>query len=321
MRHAAFLLLLCACTTLSTEQRDQLASYQRNAKLYWESNLLGQAMGQIDKGLELEPDDYLLNSLKGGILLKASASSQGTDHRRLDEATELLAKVYDERSPMRHDRHLLFNYGLALQKQGRRHLGEAIRLRGEATRSLEPRPLLDEAEEHQAKADEQLTTAAEVLTVLIDKGELLRLSRYHLLLIAQDRRDDRAFAEHAQEYLKQMQKEQDAVQKQIAQTQQIGFEHERSQDMRALKTEEMEVRGLLAEHHYARKDFKTAEQMLDRVLQIDPARSVDYYNRGRARLEQNRVEEAKADFRKFLATTTLPATSDKTMFATMALDR
>jgi tetratricopeptide (TPR) repeat protein len=321
MRHAAFLLLLCACSSLSTEQRDELALHQRNAKHYWEGGRLDQAMGQIEKGLELAPDDYSLNVLKGVILLKTSASSQGTDHRRLDEATELLARVYGERSAGRHEPSLLFSYGLSLQKQGRRHLGEAIRLRGEATRSLEPRPLLDKAEEEQATADGQFATATEVLAVLLDRGELLRLTHYHLLLIAQDRKDDVAFDEHAKKYLEQMKKEQAVVQKQIDKTQQVGFEHERAKDLRALKNEEMEVCGLLAEHRYSHKKYQEALDMLNRVLEIDPARSVDYYNRGRVLLELQRGAEAKADFRKFLATTTLPATSDKTTFATLALDR
>ena len=271
MRYAAFLLLLCACTSLSTEERDALALHQRNAKHYWEGGRLDQAMGQIEKGLELEPDDYSLNVLKGVILLKTSASSQGTDHRRLDEATALLAKIYDERAANRHEPSLLLSHGLALQKQGRRHLGEALRLRGEATRSLTPVPLQEEAERHEAAAKEQLEAAAEVLGVLLDRGELVRLTRYHLLLIAQDRKDDVAFAEHAKKYLEQMDKEQEFVKKQTEKTLQLGFEHERAKDLRTLKTEEMEVRGLLAEHHYTRKQFKEAQAMLDKVLEIGRA--------------------------------------------------
>jgi hypothetical protein len=59
--------------------------------------------------------------------------------------------------------------------------------------------------------------------------------------------------------------------------------------------------------------------MLDRVLQIDPARSVDYYNRGRVLLELQRQSTAKDDFRKFLATTNLPADNQKVTFAMAAL--
>ena len=91
MRHAVLLLLLCACSSLSSQQRASLAEHQQRALHYWEGGSLGQAMGQIEKGLALAPDDYLLNSLKGAILLKTSASSQGTDHRRLDAMGALLA--------------------------------------------------------------------------------------------------------------------------------------------------------------------------------------------------------------------------------------
>jgi len=321
MRHAVLLLLLCACSSLSSEERDTLADHQRNAKHYFEGGNLGQAMGQIDKGLALEPDDYVLNSLKGAILLKTSASSQGTDHRRLDQATALLAQVYDQRAANRHEPYLLFDYALALQKQGRRHLGEALRLRGEAKRNPTQAALQGEADRQQVAADEKLAEAGRLLGVLLERGELLRLTHYHLLLIAQDRRDDKAFLDHAKAYLVQMANEQEAAKKDIDKTATIGFEQARSKDLRALRTEEMEVCELLADHYFDRKQYKEAIAMLNRVLEIDPGRSANYYNRGRALVELGQTEPAKADFRKFLATTNLPSSSDKVTAATMALDR
>ena len=91
MRHTALLLLLCSCSSLSTAEAEQLALYQRNAKLYWEGDHLSQALGQIQLGLNLAPDDYLLNTLRGAILLRESGPSQGLEHQQLDEATAILA--------------------------------------------------------------------------------------------------------------------------------------------------------------------------------------------------------------------------------------
>ncbi|MFY9343567.1 MAG: hypothetical protein WAT39_13815, partial [Planctomycetota bacterium] len=126
MRPIALLLLLCGCSTLATDEQQRLASHQQNAALYFERGLYGQAMGQVEKGLELAPDDYKLSSMKGGILLLASGDARGTDHRTLDQATALLEQQFDTRSVSRHEPHLLLNYARALQKQGLRHLGEAV---------------------------------------------------------------------------------------------------------------------------------------------------------------------------------------------------
>ena len=44
----------------------------------------------------------------------------------------------------------------------------------------------------------------------------------------------------------------------------------------------------------------------NRVLELDPSRSVDYFNRGKVLLELRRNEDAKEDFRRFLRLTNLP---------------
>ena len=123
-----------ACTNLSYDQRKSLADHQQNAALYYERGLYGQAIAQVDKGLELDPDDYKLKSLKGAILLRSVGTGGTQDQKRLDEATRILTEVYDERSDARHEPHVLLNYGQVLQKRGNRRIGRAIQLEGDATR-------------------------------------------------------------------------------------------------------------------------------------------------------------------------------------------
>jgi len=77
----------------------------------------------------------------------------------------------------------------------------------------------------------------------------------------------------------------------------------------------------LAQMYYDEKAYEKSREMLDRVLKLDPSRSVDYYNRGRVLMALGEKALAKADFRKFLATTDLPTTSDKTTLALRALDQ
>jgi len=321
MRHALLLLSLCACSSLSSEERDQLAGHVRNAKFYYEGGKLEQAMGQIQRGLELEPDNYTLLTMQGTVLLRQSGSAQGTDHRMLDQATEALRAVYDMRSANRHEPSLLLTYALALQKQGRRHKGEALRLRDQATRSPDRTELDARAAAEQEQATQLLGEAREALQILVDRGETLRVAHSHLLQIAQDLGDDAAFAAAATAYLEQCDKDQNLVKREIERTTEPNYEAEQIRNLTAMRAEELEVRSLLAEHAFARQRHEDALTHLNRVLEIDPQRTVDYYNRGRVLLELKRNDDAKADFRKFLAMPTLPGSAEKRTLAARALDQ
>ena len=321
MRHALLLLSLCACTPLSTEEHDQLANHIRNAKYYYEGGRLGQAMGQIERGLELEPDNYTLLTMRGTVLLRQSGSAMSTDHQLLDQATESLQAVYEMRSPDRHEPSLLLTYALALQKQGRRHKGEALRLRDQATRAPDKAPVQAQADAEQEQATELLGQARAALQILVERGETLRAAHNHLLQIAQDLGDETAFAAAATAYLAQCEKDQKTVRAEIERTTEPNYEAEQVKALAALRSEELDVRSLLAEHDFSLQRHESALVHLNRVLELDPQRTVDYYNRGRVLLELKRSEEAKADFRKFLAMPTLPASADKRTLALRALDQ
>jgi tetratricopeptide (TPR) repeat protein len=321
MRYAVLLLLLCGCSSLSHEERQLLTSHQRNAKYYFEGGRLDQAMDQIERGLGIDPDDYLLRALRGTVLLRQSGSALSTDHRLLDQATATLESVYEERSPSRHEPFVLLPYALALQKQGRRRIGEELRLRGQASRAPDAGDLLAQADAEREAGRELLLRARDVLAVLIDRGEALRSAWNHQLQIAQDLGDDLVFVTAANAYLEQAAKDQAAVRAEIERTMVPAYETEQVKRLRGLTDEELEVRALLAEHLYSRRQFDAALVQLNRVLELAPQRTIDYYNRGRVLLELQRLEDAKADFRKFLATSTLPPSSDKVTLAMKALDQ
>jgi tetratricopeptide (TPR) repeat protein len=324
MRHAVLLLLLCGCSSLTHEQQQLLGGHQRNAKYYLEAGRLDQALDQVDRGLAIEPDDYQLRALRGTVLLRQSGSAMSTDHRLLDQATAALTDVYESRSPKRHEPFVLLPYALALQKQGRRRLGEELRLRGQASRAPNPsdqQDLTAAADAQKQAAHELLTQARTVLDVLIERGEVLRPAWNHKLQIAQDLADDAGFLTAANAYLDQAAKDQAAVRREIDRTMVAAYETAQVQQLRALQGEELEVRGLLADHYYSREQFHAALGQLNRVLELDPQRSTDYYNRGRVLMALQRDAEAKADFRKFLATSNLPPSSDKVTLAMRALDQ
>lgn len=318
------ILLACACSSLSSEEAAELAAYQRRAALYFDGGRYDQSLAQIERGLEIDPEDYKLNAMKGGILLLRSGDAFGTDHRQLDAATELLQSMYDERSADRHEPYLLLNYGRALQKQGLRRLGEAIRLDGQAARAVaeqDPQAMREQARAQRAESERLLREADAMLAQLVERGELLRLAHNHRLQIALQRGDDVAFVAEAKAFQEQMQKAQDQVRKEIERTNNADYETDQLELLRMLRGEELGVRQLVAEQHYARKQFDLALAQLDRILELDPRRTTDYYNRGRVLLEVGRAEEAKADFRRFLADPTVPSNSDKAAFALKAIER
>jgi tetratricopeptide (TPR) repeat protein len=318
------LLLACACSSLSTEDQASLAGYQRRASLYFDGQRYDQALVQIERGLELDPDDYKLNAMKGGILLLRSADAFGTDHKQLDAATELLARIHDERSSGRHEPYLLLNYGRALQKQGLRKLGEAVRLEGQAARAVaeqDPDAMRAKAKEERAECDRLLAAADALFAELVERGELLRLAHNHRLQVALQRADDAAMQAESNAYLALAQKAADQVRKEIERTNNADYERDQMDLLRMLRSEEIGVRQLVAEQHYAKKRFDLALEQLDRILEADPRRTVDYYNRGRVLLELGRAEQAKADFRRFLADPSVPSNSDKAAFALKAIER
>ena len=315
-RYALPLLLLCGCKTTTPEERDMLTACQRNAPIYFEGGKLEQAMIQAERGLEIDPDDYKLNAIKGAILLRASER----DAKLLDKATRQLELVYERRSPMRHEPYVLLYYGLAQQKQGLKNLGEAIRLEDRAQRVVEKRDeYAAQAAEQRALADARLADADEQLGYLLDLGALLRIAHKHRLQIALQRGDDQEFERSAEAFLKESAEEQAFVQGEVQRTETPDYEAEQYAYLRELRAEEIEVRALYANWLFDRKQLEGTLSQLNRVLELDPKRSNDYYNRGRVLLKLERKDAAKRDFRMFLATSSLPDDNDKKTFAVHAL--
>lgn len=315
-RYALPLLLLCGCKTTTPEERDMLTACQRNAPIYFEGGKLEQAMIQAERGLEIDPDDYKLNAIKGAILLRASER----DAKLLDKATRQLELVYERRSPMRHEPYVLLYYGLAQQKQGLKNLGEAIRLEDRAQRVVEKRDeYAAQAAKQRALADARLADADQQLGYLLDLGALLRIAHKHRLQIALQRGDDQEFERSAEAFLKESAEEQAFVQGEVQRTETPDYEAEQYAYLRELRAEEIEVRALYANWLFDRKQLEGTLSQLNRVLELDPKRSNDYYNRGRVLLKLERKDAAKRDFRMFLATSSLPDDNDKKTFAVHAL--
>lgn len=318
MRQYALLLFLCGCTTLSLDETERLEMCRRNAPTFFDGGNYGQSLIQAERGLEIDPDDYKLNVIKGAVLLLASEQNP----KMLDQAVEVLARVYDWRSDSRHEPYELYYYGLARQKLGHRHFAEAIRAddRAERAASSEQHEELKQfADEQRELATTELTKADELLQALIERGELLRDTHMHRVHIAFQLKDGKQLEESAQAFFVEMKKEQDFVESELKRTVIRDYEAQQYKYLVKLRQDEHKVRSLFADWLFRHQRFAEAAAQLDIVLQLDPTQSDEYYNRGRVRMELQQEEEAKEDFRRFLATSPLPAYSAKKTFATKAL--
>ena len=112
MRRILPLCLLASCGIfgLSSEEAQQLASYQQNAATYWENGDLGQAIDQAQRGLEIAPDDYKLLTIWGYSLLRLS----GNDEARLQGAKRHFERLMGMRSMSQHNPQALLGYGSCL---------------------------------------------------------------------------------------------------------------------------------------------------------------------------------------------------------------
>jgi regulator of sirC expression with transglutaminase-like and TPR domain len=315
MRSLLLLLPLCllACTALDTEEKTRLASYQRNAALYFDKAKYDQALGVIDRGLELEPWDYKLRTLRASIFLRLSGPAAGRDQRMLDQSLETFAEVFADRSLRRHDSPMLFYYALARQKQGLRLLAEAARIDRKQPDAEERIAELD------AAADAENAAARELFATLLHRGDYKRLCHYHLLQIAAADQDRTTILAQGAEYLTASAAEQDKLTKEIDRTMTYGYEVDQKQQLAQRRAEEIEVRTLMAQQLYLQRDWSDALAHVEAVLKLDPTRSDDHYNRGLLLRELGRVDEAKADLRTFLATTSLPPDSPKVVDAVKVL--
>lgn len=319
-------LLPIACSPLSQEEKNQLTLCQQNAATYWGGGMLDQCLGMAEKGLEIDPEDYKLSTLKGMVWLRQASDDRYTDEqqqRLLQKAEEQLETVYDWRSPTRHEGFLLLGYGMVLQARGIRRMQDAIRDR-DAARSLGERAKghaerLEQAAEAETEGRELLAQARSVFDVLIERGDLTMLAHYHLMQVAAGLEQPDLVLSHGDKYLEAVRRFQEVNQSRIEASPTATFERELRKEQDRIRSQELDVRVFLAKTLYDQKNYGAAIVHLDAVLAANPARTTDYFNRGRCLREMGRADQAREDFRRFVATSNLPASNPRMVEAVQFL--
>jgi tetratricopeptide (TPR) repeat protein len=306
----------CSVFGLSAEERQELAQHQERASIYWQANRLPQALEQVRKGLEIAPTDYKMNQIKGYCLLRQANDSRyaTTPARRyglLEDATAafdatLALRPLDEHSPQ-----LLLGDALLHEELARTELHEKQQAEQELARrelSAQERALVQvRLQEHDLLMRQHLARAERDLELLLRRGDLLQFAHKHMMNARALRGDYAGAVEHGQKFLERVNKAQTEKQKVYASTTRIDDEHRAAQELGGLVADELTVRTQLANLHYDHGHFDLAIGELDRILTMDPGRSIEYYNRARSLFEVGRHDEAYRDVQKFLATHQLPA--------------
>ena len=322
LRYSPFLLLAsCGIFGRSAADEAALARYQRNAALYYEGGRFDQALDQARRGLEIEPEDYKLSVIRAWCLLRKSR----VEPRVFPDALAEFERVMRMRAENRHGPQALLGYALARQKLGIHERTLAEGRREEIERgALEPDRVAaarNEMENHREAAARHFREAERLLGRLVQRGDLLLEAHYHLMQTSALRGDYVATLEHGRAFLDRVRAEQERHQKNIERTYVVAFEEDQRRLLQQLIDRELEVRAFLANVHYDHRRYDLAVAELDRVLSMDPTRTNDYYHRALSLEALGRLDEARRDYEKFLATTRLPPGSRQVRHAVQAVAR
>ncbi len=317
----ALMLALPACGWLgmSAEQEQQLAGYQSNAKLYWEGGRIDQALDQVRRGLEIDPEDYRLRVIRAWCYLRMSQD----EPRQLEAAVTEFDQVMELRADGDHAPQARLGYARA-------HATTALRLVGRARdrRDALARLALDgeakaaratEIEQLEAEARAHFDLAEAQLQRLLAAGESLLLAHYDLMTVKWWRDDYEGAVAEAHAYLGRAADMQARIRGDLERTTSIAFERERRTELQRYIDDEVGVRAFLANMHYKKQHYDLAVEQLDRVLAQNPGLYFEYYNRGRSLLALGRRDDAKRDLEKFLSTTDLPHDSQQVRESLRAL--
>ena len=311
-------LVSCGVFGLSSEDRDQLTSYKQRAAIYYDTGDLGKAIDQVQKGLVIDGDDYSLTQIWAWSLLRLS----GNNDARLQQSRRHFEKLMDLRSMGQQSHQALLGYGLCLERIGQKERQQRDLLRGRLDTALEP---MDRAEiearasEHEALAASNFRASRTVLLRLIENGQEILLANKALMEVNSLLPDYDSALAHGEAYLAESKRLQAHWRSEIQLTQEVGYEKEARTRLSRLRNDEIEVRALLANIHAKAQNWAGVVGQLDVVLQMDPKRSIDYFNRGDSLRQLGRIAEMKEDFGNFLSLTNLPAGDPRVIQAVQAI--
>ena len=316
---ASCVLVSCGVFGLSTEERQLLASYKQRAQINYDDGKLTTAIDQAQKGLLIDANDYGLITIQGFSLLRLS----GENPALLEQSRQHFERLMNMRSMSQQTHQALLGYGLCLER-----IGLVERQQVELLRNQLEHQILDEMEraqreasagEHAALAESSFRNSRSVLERLLANGEQILLANKSLIEVNGLLPDYPAALRHGRAYLVESERLQEHWRAELQRTTVVDYEKEARTRLSQFRYEEIEVRALLANVHAKINNHAGVVEQLNVVLEMDPKRSIDYYNRGESLRELGRTAEMKGDFGTFLSLTNLPAGDPRVINAVRAV--
>ena len=314
---AVLLLTLASCGVLSPglkkEDEARLANFQANAQDYYGNQRYGQALEMVRKGLEIDEDNYMLLSLAGWCHLQRAERGGPADE--LLTAEDYFERVERSRSTKDHAPHVLLGLATSKQRLGLENRRLADRLDAQVASGrlskTEQTVQSNQAAEHRQTAERCWRESIELLDVLVEREDVLRIAHKLLMEVYVELGDYGQAVRHGDLCLQRNLDEQEVKNAVIRETLVAAEEIKARKELQELEDQEIRVREALAEMHFRKGEFSDAVAQLDAVLEKDPTESVHYYNRGRALQSLERGEGARRDFEQFLRTTTLTSDDER----------
>jgi tetratricopeptide (TPR) repeat protein len=326
MRRLLPLLLLPACGLvscglfgMSDDDRNSLSRYQANAQLYYDGGNFDQALEQVRRGLEIEPDDYKLHYIRGWCFLRLVPR----DPSMLQQASQQFERVMAYRAHEEHGPQALLGYGLCHQRLAQERLEQAQALHNELARvkfdSNEANIRRAQIDTHENVARGHLEIAGNQFQRLIDRGDALLEAHRNMMQTLALAQKYAPAVEHGNRFLQRCEQEQERLKQELQRTLVVAYERHVQDELDRLVAQEIDVRGFLANLFYKLGQHAQAVEQLDQILAEDPTRSTDYYNRARSLEALGRGQEAVRDYERFLATSKLPQGNERVAAALKSL--
>lgn len=318
----AFLAPACGIIGLSAEEQEQLANFQQRARYYYDGNNLNQALQQVERGLEIEPDDYSLRWLRAMVFLRSGPQTPAG----LDKAERYFEELFAERDLEDHHPNFLLGYAwvsqrLALREQRRAlEIEQAIASKTFDATETEVQDGIQQ--EHENKARSLLFRARGVLDHIVAEGEEVMQAENTLMQVhATLQHYDEAIA-HGDKFLAANRKAIKRHQEVIRDPQtDAAAERLQWQEVKRLRDLAFESEQYLAALEYKRGEFQKAVERLDAILDGHPHIAEHYYNRAEALMQLGQQERAREDFMTFLVKTDLAPGNEKVRRARSYVDQ
>ena len=314
----------------ASQDSPKVAPYVERADQYFKGKDFPRAIQQCRKGLRIEPNNYRLNQILGEIYLRGGKRNP----KAFQIALKQFKKVYGLRGNGEHDYITLLglaraNYGLARQDlaQSRELL---TKLKQKKLSPTEQKTTKAKALELQRNYLQRLDQAEAWLKEMIARGDGILPALETLFMVQVDRiypltgkkrMEQLHLATKAgEEWLQEILRRQNYYKKKadsLPSNQNLSgkiivvIENEMKKRYEHFVDLELQARGLLHSLYYRTNNLPKALAHLNRILEIDPTRANEYYNRGQIRLKLGQKKEAKKDLETFLRLSSLSEDSPR----------